>query len=430
MSRGRRAPTFAEDLEFRRLWHQAAGAGLRERLESGAITGYIGFDPTADSLHVGHLLQLCMLRRLQSAGHKPIAVAGGGTGLIGDPGGKSEERPLLDTAQLRANIGSIRAQLEHFVDFSGGGAVLVDNADWLGSLGLVDFLRDVGKHFSVNEMIRRESVMSRLDRPEQGISFTEFSYMLLQAYDFLHLFDLYDCRLQLGGSDQYGNILMGVELVRKQRRADVYGLTSPLVLKADGTKIGKTETGTVWLDARRTSPYQLYQYFLRTEDSVVADYLRYFTFLDQDTITALDESASSHPEMRESQRELARQVSTLVHGEVETRRAEEAAGALYSQEVASLDERTLLEVCSEAPTTTFPRSDLDGDGLALVDATVRTGIASSKGAARTLVAQGGIYVNNVRQSDLDARIIRGDLLFGKYLLLRRGKQDYHLLRFE
>ncbi len=426
-------PGFVEDLRFRRLWHQATGASLRERLESGPITGYIGFDPSADSLHVGHLLQVCMLRRLQLAGHRPIAVAGGGTGLIGDPGGKSEERPLLDEERLRANLESIRVQLERFLDFSGArssGALLVDNADWLSRIGLVEFLRDVGKHFSVNEMIKRESVMTRLERLEQGISFTEFSYMLLQAYDFLHLFEEHDCRLQLGGSDQYGNILMGVELVRKVRRAEVYGLTSPLVLKADGTKFGKTEAGTVWLDPRRTSPYQLYQFFLRTEDAVAPDYLRYFTFLDHDAIDSLDQSWASHPERRTAQRELARQVCTLVHGEAEARRAEEAAAALYSRKITSLDEKTLLEVCSEAPTTVFGRSAVDDGGLGLVDAMVGSGLATSKGSARTLLTQGGVYVNNRRVTDLDALICREDLLFDRYVLLRRGKQDYHLLRFE
>ncbi len=425
--------TFVEDLEFRRLWHQAAGAGLKETLEAGPITGYIGFDPTADSLHVGNLLQLCMLRRLQLAGHTPIALAGGGTGLIGDPGGKSEERPLLDEEQLRSNLESIKLQLERFLDFSesaSNSAMLVDNAQWLRNLSLLDFLREVGKHFSVNEMIKRESVTSRLERLEQGISFTEFSYMLLQAYDFLHLFDTYECRLQLGGSDQYGNILMGVELVRKMRRAQVYGLTSPLVLMADGTKFGKSESGTVWLDPSKTSPYHLYQFFLRTEDAVAPDYIRYFTFLDHDAIRALDESWSSHPQRREMQRELARQVCTLVHGDAETRRAEEAAAALFSREVASMDETTLLEVCSEAPTTTISRSEVDGDGLVVVDALVSSGLAPSKGSARSLMTQGGVYVNNVRQSDVEARISRDELLFDRYVLLRRGKQDYHLLRFD
>ncbi len=422
-----------EDLEFRKLWYQEAGSGLRVRLAQGPITAYIGFDPTSNSLHVGSLLQLCMLRRLQLAGHRPIAVAGGGTGLIGDPGGKTDERPLLDERQLSTNLEGIHRQLENFLDFEGHGAqsaLLVDNSRWLSRLGLLDFLRDIGKHASVNEMIKRESVVTRLERPEHGISFTEFSYMLLQAYDFLHLFEEYDCRLQVGGSDQYGNILMGVELVRKMRREQVYGLTSPLVLKADGTKFGKSESGTVWLDPERTSQYQLYQFFFRTEDEVVSEYLRYFTFLDHDTIRALDEARASRPEQREAQRALAREVCTLVHGESETRRAERAADALFSQKVASLDEDGLLLVLNEAPSARLPRSSLDAEGIAIVDLATRSGLVNSKTAARTLISQGGAYVNDERVADPDARVKREDLLFDRFVVLRRGKQDYLLVRFE
>ena len=276
------------DLEFRGLVHQVTDPSVPKKLDSESLTVYAGFDPTADSLHVGHLLQMCTLRRLQLAGHRPIALAGGGTGMIGDPGGKSEERNLLSVEELAANVAGIRTQLGRLLDFSDGAgerrALLLDNSAWLGRVGLIDFLRDVGKHFTVNQMVAKESVRSRLDRPEQGISFTEFSYMLLQAYDFLHLFEAHDCHLQIGGSDQWGNITMGVELIRKTRQAEVYGLTTPLLLKADGTKFGKTESGTVWLDARRTSPYQLYQYFLRTEDATVGTVLRMLTFLDHDTI--------------------------------------------------------------------------------------------------------------------------------------------------
>lgn len=425
-------PGLVEDLEFRRLWHQEAGAGLRGRLESGPTTAYIGFDPTADSLHVGSLLQLCLLRRLQIAGHRPIALAGGGTGLIGDPGGRSEERALLDDEQLRANLDGIRPQLERFLDFSADGAssaLVLDNSKWLSDLGLVEFLRDTGKHFSVNVMVRRESVLARLERPEHGISFTEFTYMLLQAYDYLWLFDHYDCRLQLGGSDQYGNILMGIELIRKARREEVYGLTSPLVLKADGTKFGKSETGTVWLDSRRTSPYQLYQFFFRTEDAVVGDYLRYFTFLDHTEIMSLDEVTSDQPERRDAQRALAWEVSSMVHGEPEARRARHAAEALYSQSVAALDEASLLDVFSDAPASRMSRDSLEVDS-SLVDVLVSTGVSESKGAARRIVSQGGIYVNDRRATDAEAPVRRGDLLFGRYLVLRRGKQDYHLVRFD
>ncbi|HXQ43672.1 MAG TPA: tyrosine--tRNA ligase [Acidimicrobiales bacterium] len=421
------------DLAFRGLIHQVTDPSLPEKLDRERLTAYIGFDPTADSLHVGHLLQMCNLRRLQLAGHRPIALAGGGTGMIGDPGGKSEERNLLSVEELTANVAGIRAQLERFLDFSVGAsasqALLVDNSDWLGRVSLVDFLRDTGKHFTVNQMVAKESVRARLDRPEQGISYTEFSYMLLQAYDFQQLFDAHDCRLQLGGSDQWGNITMGIELIRKTRQAEVFGLTTSLLLKADGTKFGKTESGAVWLDARRTSPYQLYQYFLRTEDATVGTVLRMLTFLDHDTIGALDAETAEHPERREAQRALAHEVCSLVHGETEAVRAEEAARALYSEEIASLDEHTLLEVCADAPTSTLARAEIES-GMSLVDALVLAGLAPSKGRARTTITQGGAYVNNRRVREPDARLGSEDLLFGRHLVLRRGQRDYHLLRFE
>jgi tyrosyl-tRNA synthetase len=421
------------DLEFRGLVHQVTDPTVLDRLDHDRLTGYTGFDPTADSLHVGHLLQLSNLRRLQLAGHRPIALAGGGTGMIGDPGGKSEERNLLSVEELTANVAGIRPQLERFLDFSDGSsasqAILLDNGAWLGKLSLVDFLRDIGKHFTVNQMVAKDSVRSRFERPEQGISYTEFSYMLLQAYDFQQLFDAHDCRLQLGGSDQWGNITMGIDLIRKTRQAEVYGLTTPLLVRADGTKFGKTESGTVWLDARRTSPYQLYQYFLRTEDATAGTALRMLTFLDHDTISALDIQTAEHPEQRQAQRALADAVCTMVHGEGETMRAVAAARALYSEEIATLDEGTLLEVCADAPVSTLARSEIDR-GLGLVEALVTTGLAPSKGRARTTVTQGGAYVNNRRVTDDDARLGPDDLLFGRYLVLRRGQRDYHLLRFE
>ena len=308
----------AEDLRFRGLVHQMTDPALEGRLDTEHITAYSGFDPTADSLHVGHLLQICSLRRLQLAGHHPIALAGGGTGFIGDPGGKSTERALLTPEELAHNVHGIRSQLERFLDFGADAgaarATLVDNSEWLAGMGLFEFLRDVGKHFTVNQMVAKDSVKARLEREGQGISFTEFSYMLLQAYDFLRLFDDHGCRLQFGGSDQWGNITMGIDLVRKVRHAEVWGFTSPLVLKADGTKFGKSETGTVWLDPARTSPYRLYQFFIRCEDGVVGSYLRYFTFLDHEQLTALDAMTAEKPERREAQRVLAREVCSLVHG--------------------------------------------------------------------------------------------------------------------
>jgi tyrosyl-tRNA synthetase len=423
----------AEDLRFRGLVHQLTDPELEPRLDSDQLTAYSGFDPTADSLHVGHLLQICNLRRLQLAGHRPIAVAGGGTGFVGDPGGKSEERSLLTRDELRSNLDGIRSQLERFLDFAAPDdrtrALLVNNADWLEPLPLFDFLRDVGKHFTVNQMVAKDSVKSRLSRADQGISYTEFSYMLLQAYDFLHLFDAFGCRLQLGGSDQWGNITMGIDLVRKVRSQEVWGLTTPLVVKADGTKFGKTESGTVWLDAERTSPYQLYQFFLRSEDAVVGTYLRYFTFLDHGTIVALDEATASRPERREAHRELARQVCTLVHGTTETERAERAADALFSEAVGGLDERSILDVFADAPSTTTPRTRLDGEGVALVDLLVETKLAPSRGRARTTIEQRGAYLNNRREEDVDRLIGPDDLVAGRYVVLRSGKRNYHLVCF-
>jgi tyrosyl-tRNA synthetase len=421
-----------EDLRFRGLIHQMTDPTLEERLQADRLTAYAGFDPTADSLHVGHLLQVCALRRLQLAGHRPIAVAGGGTGFIGDPGGKSEERTLLSEEALRANLAGIHGQLTRFVDFgdreSAGGALSINNADWLKSMSLFDFLRGVGKHFTVNQMVAKDSVRSRLDRADQGISYTEFSYMLLQAYDFLHLFDTLGCRLQLGGSDQWGNITMGIELIRKIRHEEVWGLTTPLVVKADGTKFGKSEAGTVWLDANRTSPYQLYQFFLRSEDAVVGSYLRYFTFLSHEAILELDQATAQHPERREAQRELARQVCTMVHGQDETSRAEQAASALFGEGVAHLDERTLLEVFADAPSTDIARAQFDDGGLSLIDLLVETELQPSKGRARSTVEGGGAYVNNRRESDPGRVIGVDDLVAGRYVVLRRGKRDYHLVR--
>jgi tyrosyl-tRNA synthetase len=424
---------FIEDLRFRGLIHQMTDPDLGARLNEGRMTGYTGFDPTADSLHVGHLLQVCNLRRLQDAGHRPIAVAGGGTGFIGDPGGKSEERSLLTVEQLEANLAGIRAQLARFIDVGtdgpGSKALMVNNADWLQSMTLFSFLRDVGKHFTVNQMVAKDSVKSRLARADQGISYTEFSYMLLQAYDFLRLFDDHGCTLQIGGSDQWGNITMGIELIRKVRQAEAFGLTTPLVLKSDGTKFGKTESGAVWLDAARTSPYQLYQFFLRSDDAMVGAYLRYFTFLAHEEIEALDVAVAEHPERREANRVLAREVCRLVHGSDETERAEHAAAALFGGDVSGLDEHTLLDVFADAPSTDLPAGRLDDPGPLLVDLLADTGLVGSKSLARTTVSQGGAYVNNTREDDVARRLTGADLVAGHYVVLRRGKKDHHLLRF-
>jgi len=424
----------AADLVFRRLVHQVTDPELPGLLDRGTWTLYTGFDPSAPSLHVGNLLQICTLRRFQQAGHRPIALAGGATGMIGDPGGKTDERALLTAGELEANLSGIREQLSGFLDLgepSGpGGALLLDNAEWLGSMTLVDFLREVGKHFTVNQMVTKESVRSRLDRPEQGISYTEFSYMLLQAYDFLRLFSDHGCRLQVGGSDQWGNITLGVELIRRSRRSEAFGLTTPLVTKADGTKFGKTESGTVWLDAAMTSPYRLYQFFLQSEDARVGDYLRYFTFLSHEEISDLDAQTISRPELRAAQRALARSVCSLVHGADATAGAERASEALFGTEIAALDERTLLDVFEDAPSVPVPKTSLEGDGVALAELMVASGLATSKGEARRTIAQGGAYVNNVREPDGDRMIGSVDLLQGRYVVLRRGRRDHRLVRAE
>ncbi len=422
----------AADLRFRGLINQMTDPALEARLDGDTMTAYIGFDPTADSLHVGSLLQLCNLRRLQLAGHRPIALAGGGTGFIGDPGGKSEERSLLTEEQLEANLAGIRSQMQQFLDFEAPGAnqaLLVNNGDWLRSLPMVDFLRDVGKHFSIKQMVAKDSVKSRFERPDQSISYTEFSYMLLQAYDYLHLFDHFDCQLQMGASDQWGNITVGIDLIRRKRQAQVYGLTTPLVLKADGTKFGKTESGTIWLDARRTSPYQLYQFLFRSEDEMVGTYLRYFSFLSHEELLELDAATADAPQERRAQRELARGVCTLVHGAAETERAEQAGRALFGEEVAGLDEALLLDVFAEAPSVTVPRLRLGDGSLALLDLLAESGLVPSKGRARTTIEQGGAYLNNVRVTDVDRKVSEADLVAGAYLVLRRGKKDHALVRF-
>jgi tyrosyl-tRNA synthetase len=418
-------PTLSEDLAFRGLIHQVTDPALLPRLDAGGLTLYVGFDPSADSLGVGNMLQLCTLRRFQQAGHRPIALAGGGTGMIGDPGGKQDERVLLTPEVLQSYLEGIRPQLGLFLDLSD--ALLLDNSVWLNTISTIEFLRDVGKHFTVNQMVAKESVRSRFERPDQGISYTEFSYMLLQAYDFLRLHLDQGCDLQIGGSDQWGNITMGVELVRKVCGDEVWGLTTPLVVKDDGTKLGKTETGNVWLSAARTSPFVLYQFFLNSADSVVGDYVRFFTFLSHEEILHLDTETAEHPQRRAAQRALARSVVALVHGEVEVTKAEEASAALFSEEIASLTEEMLLAVTEDAPSTEVGRSEITA-GLPLVDALERTGLAKSRGEARRTIEQGGAYVNNSRQTDVARVLGTDDLLHDRYSVLRKGRRDIHVLR--
>jgi tyrosyl-tRNA synthetase len=419
-----------EDLKWRDLIADCTDLeGLRKRLAEGPITLYCGFDPTADSLHVGHLMGQLMLRRFQLAGHRPLPLAGGATGMIGDPSGKSAERNLLTREQLQHNVSCIKAQLSKLLDFDSGTnpARLVDNADWTVGVSYLDFLRDVGKHFSVNMMVAKDSVRSRLEG-EAGLSYTEFSYMLLQSYDFYWLRREMDCELQIGGSDQWGNITAGTDLIRKKMQASCWGLTFPLITKADGTKFGKTESGAVWLDPARTSPYRFYQFFINTEDAMVPVYLRKFTLLSRAEIEALEATHAAKPEAREAHRVLAREVTALVHGAAARDDAVRASEILFGGSLDGVSERVFEDVVGEVPTHELPRAALEGAGLALVDAVVAAGLAPSKGQARRDLEGGGVYANNLKQGDAARALTLADALFGRYLLLRKGKRSYAVLK--
>ena len=406
-----------------------ATEGLAELLAKERVTGYVGFDPTASSLHVGNLLPVMALARLQRFGHTPIAIVGGGTGMIGDPGGKSQERALLTPEAIEANLAGVRGQLERFLDFSvpRNAARIINNADWLGTIDLMSFLRDAGKHFTVNYMLQKESVSRRLES-EEGISFTEFSYLLLQAYDFLHLFDRNGCVLQMGGSDQWGNITAGIDLIRKLRAKKAHGLVWPLMTMASGVKFGKTEAGAVWLDAARTSPFKFYQFWLNTDDREVVKYLRYFTFLEHLMITDLEKATTEAPEKREAQRVLAREVTTLVHGLEQTSRAEHASSVLFDGDITTLSADEVLAVFEDVPSTELAATDLGADGIGIVDLVARVELAPSKAEARRLVQSGGIYLNNQRASDPHARVRREQAIGGRLLVLRKGQKQNHLVR--
>ncbi len=399
---------------------------LARRLAEGPVTAYCGFDPTADSLHHGHLLGLLTLRRLQLAGHRPISLAGGATGMIGDPSGRSEERALLDDETLSRNLEGIRPQLARLLDFEPGPqqAVLVDNRDWTGELRLLEFLRDVGKHVTVNAMLAKESVRARM-AAEHGISYTEFTYMLLQANDYLWLHEHHGCELQIGGSDQWGNITAGIDLIRRRTGATVHGLTWPLIMSAEGTKVGKTTGGQVWLAPERTSPYRFHQHWVQTADDAVERFLLQFTFLPVADIASLVEAHREAPERREAQRVLAREVTALVHGEAEARAAEAAAAVLFGGDAADLAPEALAAIAGEVPTTRRSRRALMG--AALVELLAATGLASSRGDARRTVEQGGAYVNGRRVGDPEAVIGEPDLLHGRWVLLRKGKRQHHLI---
>jgi tyrosyl-tRNA synthetase len=403
--------------------------GLQETLAKEQVTAYIGFDPTSNSLQVGNLLALMGLARMQRFGHTPIALAGGGTGMVGDPSGKTQERQLQSKEQIAANVAAIKGQLAHFLDFDvrANPARIVNNADWLTTIPLMDFLRDVGKHFTVNYMIAKDSVKSRLDR-QDGISYTEFSYMLLQAYDFLQLFDRFGCTLQAGGSDQWGNITAGVELIRRVRGDRAFGLVYPLVTSADGVKLGKTEQGAIWLDPARTSPYRFYQFWLNQQDADVLRYLGYFTWLTQEEIAGLGAALAARPEQREAQRRLAREVTRMVHGEQALAGAERASQALFGGALDGLSGADIEDIFAEVPASEVPRSAFAGAGKPILDVLTETGMAKSKGEARRLIASGGAYVNNVRVEDAAQNVSTVQLIEGRFVVLRTGKKQYHLIR--
>ena len=416
-----------EDLEWRGLIADCTDTvALKQRLATGPVVLYCGFDPTADSLHVGNLVPLLTLRRFQQYGHQPIALAGGATGLIGDPSGKTIERQLLTREALSANIARVKEQLQKLLDFDAPAnpARLLDNASWIAPISFLDFLRDVGKHFSVNMMVGKESVRARMEDREAGISFTEFSYMLLQAYDFYHQCDHFACELQIGGSDQWGNITAGIDLCRKKLGRAVYGLTLPLITNADGSKFGKSVAGAVWLEAAKTSVYRFYQFWIRTDDRDVLRFLKFFTFLSREEIEDLARQHAEKPEARAAHKALAREVTTLLHGSAALADAIRASEILFGGGLEGVGEQTFNDVVGEVPTKELARTKLAGPGIPLVELLVESGLCASKGQARKDIEGGGINLNNIREAGPQRLVVEADLIFGKHLLLRKGKRNY------
>ncbi len=405
--------------------------GLEELLEKEKVTLYNGFDPTADSLHVGHLVPMLALARFQRYGHHVIALAGEGTGMIGDPSGRSDERNLLSAEEAHYNVEKIKRQLAKFLDFEikSNPARIMNNGDWLLDLKLIDFLRDTGKYFTVNSMMAKDSVKSRLSR-ESGLSFTEFSYSLLQAYDFYHLFVTENCVLQTGGSDQWGNITAGCELIRRKTGKNAYGLTYPLVKKKDGTKFGKTAGGAVWLDPERTSPYKFYQFWLNTDDADVIPFLKYFTFFDRQKIDELEFATRENPEDRAAQKALAVEMTKMMHGETALDKAMQASEALFGGEINGLSAADIKEIFADVPSGVITADSLNGEGLPIVNLLSDCGFMKSKGEVKRAIAEGGVYMNNHRITDANTFIRKDQFIEGKYLVLRRGKKNYFLLKTE
>jgi tyrosyl-tRNA synthetase len=401
-----------------------------EVLAKEKVTVYNGFDPTADSLHIGNLVPLMVMARLQRFGHTPILLAGGGTGMVGDPSGRSSERNLLTNDQIEANLVQIKAQLASVLDFEvkSNPAIMVNNGDWLSKLNLLEFLRDTGKHFTVNYMLAKDSVKSRIQR-EDGISYTEFSYMLLQAYDYLHLHDKYGCTLQTGGSDQWGNIVAGVELIRKVRGEKVNAMVFPLITQADGSKFGKTAAGTnAWLDPKRTSPYRFYQFWLNADDADVINYMRYFTWLTRSEIAEYEHLLDERPEQREAQRRLAQDLTRMIHGETAVAKAEQAAKVLFGGELDGLDASDIQDIFADVPSSELPKSALEGDGYPAVALLADSGLAQSRGDAKRTVKGGGVYLNNRRIESPGRMVTLNDAIDGRFLILRKGRKKYHLVK--
>ena len=418
--------SITDELKWRGLVADCTDAAELEKKIAAPITLYCGFDPTADSLHVGNLVPLLALRRFQILGHHPIAIAGGATGSIGDPSGKTAERQLLTQEILDHNIASVKVQLAKLLDFETkqNPARLTDNASWTKGISFLDFLRDIGKHFSVNQMVAKESVRARMEDREVGISYTEFSYMLLQAFDFMVLARDQNCDLQIGGSDQWGNITAGIELTRKKLGKQVFGLTLPLITNTDGSKFGKTAAGAIWLDPKRTSVYKFYQFWINTDDRDVIRYLKYFTFLTQVEIEALEKAHADNPGARVAHKALAKAATDLIHGEHATSEAVRASEILFGGELKGIAENTFNDIVGEVPTKEIEKITMDGAGVPLVELLVHTGLCPSKGQARKDIEGGGVNINNVREQNFQRTVTSADLLFDKHILLRKGKKNY------
>ncbi len=425
---------FIEELEWRGMIHTIM-PGAKEQLEKEMTTAYLGIDPTADSLHIGHLVGVMILKHFQMCGHRPIALVGGATGMIGDPSGKSQERNLLDEATLRHNQEAIKQQLSRLIDFdsnAANAALMVNNYDWMRNFSFLEFIRDVGKLITVNYMMAKDSVKKRFNGEGDGMSFTEFSYQLVQGYDFMHLYETYGCRIQLGGSDQWGNITTGTELIRRKLGGEAYAITCPLITKADGTKFGKTESGNVWLDARYTSPYKFYQFWLNVSDEDAKRYIKIFTLLDRETIESLIAEHEVAPHLRILQRRLAEEVTVMIHSREEYEKALEASQILFGNATSGalhhLDEQTLLQVFEGVPQFGISRSEL---GLPFVElCATATQIFVSKGECRKMVQGGGVSLNKERVNDVMRAVTEEDLIAGKYLLVQRGKKNYYIITVE